>query len=128
MRHRIGVVVTALATLGLGSASFAMMAVRPDVSTHLGRLLCAGALANASLALTMFLIAVIPLRHRQRWAFWALCAPIAFYGVPMLILDGTNVRSERLVSALAPQVTGIGLLLVGLALVRPSVFGSSRGV
>ena len=76
MRHKIGVVIVAVATVGLGSASAAMFAQRPEVATTMGRLLVAGALANASLACTLFLIAVIPLRRGQRWAFWTLCLPI----------------------------------------------------
>ena len=129
LRHKTGVAVVALATVGLGSASVAMVAQRPDVATTIGRLLYAGALANASLALTLFLIALIPLKHGQRWAFWTLCAPIVLYGIPMLILDGTNVSRAHLASTLAPQVGGLGLLIVGLVLVRPKVFaGPANGV
>ena len=124
MRHKIGVVIVAVATVGLGSASAAMFAQRPDVATTMGRLLVAGALANASLAFTLFLIAVIPLRRGQRWAFWTLCLPILAYGVPMLILDGSNVAREHLASTLAPQVGGLGLLIVGLLLTRPRVFAA----
>ncbi len=127
MRHKIGIALVALATVGLGSASAAMLAQRPDVTTTIGRLLVAGALANVSLALTLFLIAVNPLRRGQRWAFWTLCLPIVAYGVPMLILDGTNVAREHLLSSLAPQVGGLGLLIVGLLLARPGVFaGGTR--
>jgi len=122
MRHKLGVIIVAVATLGLGSASVAMLGQHPDVTTTTGRLLWAGALANASLALILFLIAVIPLRHGQRWAFWALCAPVILYGIPMLILDGTNVPRGDLVSTLAPQVAGLGLLITGLVLARPGVF------
>ena len=122
MRHKIGVAVVAIATVGLGSASVAMLAQRPDVTTTIGRLLYAGALANASLAFILFLIALIPLRRGQRWAFWALCVPIVLYGIPMLILDGSNVAREQLASTLAPQVGGLSLLIVGLVLVGPKVF------
>ena len=70
--------------------------------------------------------ALIPLRQRRRWSFWALCVPVVLYGMPMLFLDGTNVPREHLASTLAPQVGGIGLLLTGLALVRPTVLGGRR--
>ena len=128
MRHMVGVTIVALSTIGLASASIAMVAQRPDVTTTLGRLLYAGALANASLALTLFVVAVIPLRKRQPWSFWVLCAPILLYGVPMLILDGSNVARQELVSTLAPQVGGLGLLVMGLALVRPTVLRRKRDV
>ena len=128
MRHMLGVTIVALSTVGLASASIAMVAQRPDVSTTFGRLLYAGALANASLAFTLFVVAVIPLRKRQPWSFWVLCAPIVLYGVPMLILDGTNVGEQELVSTLAPQVGGLGLLVMGLVLVRPTVLGRRRDV
>ena len=98
MRHKLGVAIVALATVGLGSASVAMVAQRPDVATTLGRLLCAGALANVTLALTLFVIAVVPLRQRRRWAFWVLCAPVGLYGVPMIIIDGSNVRQSMISS------------------------------
>ncbi len=122
MRHTLGVAIVALATIGLGSASVAMVAQHPDVATTLGRLLYAGALANVSLSFTLFVIAVVPLRQRRRWAFWVLCVPVGLYGIPMLILDGSNVPGEQLFSTLAPQVGGMGMLLLGLALVRPAVF------
>ena len=122
MRHKLGVMIVAFATVGLGSASVAMLGQHPDVTTTTGRLVWAGALANASLALILFLIAVIPLRRGQPWAFWALCAPAMLYGIPMVVLDGTNVPRDDLVSTLAPQVVGLGLLITGLVLARPVVF------
>lgn len=122
MRHRIGVVIIALGTLGLASASLAILARSPGISTAAGRHLLAGALANASLAITLFLITVIPLRKRQRWALWALCLPMLFYGVPMLIVDAMNVGREQLFLTLGPQVGGLALFLAGLVLVGPAMF------
>ena len=46
----------------------------------------------------------------------------------MLILNGTNVARQELVSTLAPQIGGLGLLVIGLVLVRPTVFGRGRDV
>ena len=46
MRQMVGVAIVAFSTVGLASASIAMVAQRPDVSTTLGRLLYAGAMAN----------------------------------------------------------------------------------
>ena len=75
----------------------------------------------------LFLIAVIPLRRGERWAFWTLCAPLPLYGVPMLFVDGLNVVREHLLVTIAPQIGGIGLLLAGLILVGPAMFGRRRG-
>ncbi len=127
MRHKVGVTIVAIATVGLGSASIAMVGQAPDVSTTIGRLLWAGALANVSLAVILFVIAVIPLRRGQEWAFWALCSPVVLYGIPMLVLDGTNVPRQDVVSTLAPQVAGLGLLIIGLVLARPGVTGQRGG-
>jgi hypothetical protein len=121
-RHKIGSTILAVGALSLSAASFAMLAPGPDVTTHIGRLLCAGALANFSLSLIWALIAIFPLRRGEKWAFWAFCLPIPLYGIPMLILDATNVEPSSLVSTLAPQVLGLSIALVGLFLVAPSVF------
>jgi len=65
------------------------------------------------------------MRHKIGVAtFWVLCIPIVIYGIPMLALDGANVTREHLASTLAPQVGGLGLLVVGLVLVRPRVFSA----
>ncbi|MCI0695165.1 hypothetical protein L0337_24545 [candidate division KSB1 bacterium] len=121
-RLKIGAAVLAIGALSLSAASIAMLAQGPDVTTHIGRLLCAGALANFSLSLIWALIAIFPLRRGEKWAFWAFCLPILLYGIPMLILDATNVEPSSLVSTLAPQVLGLSMALVGLFLVAPGVF------
>lgn len=121
-RHKIGAIILAVGALGLSAASLAMLAPGPDVTTHIGRLLCAGALANFSLSLIWFFIAIFPIRRGEKWAFWTFCLPIPLYGIPMLILDATNVESSSLLSTLAPQVLGLLITLVGLFLVAPGVF------
>ena len=125
-RLKIGATILAIGALSLSTASIAMLAQGPDITTVEGRLLCAGALANFSLSLIWALIAFIPLRRGEKWAFWAYCLPIPLYGVPMLILDGTNVERAELLSTLAPQVMGLLIAAVGLLLVAPGVFRTKR--
>ena len=128
MRHKLGVLVIATGALALGSASFAILSRSPGTSTAIGRHLFAGALANASLAVTLFVVAAIPLRKCEPWAFWTLCAAVLLYGVPMLIIDGLNVAPERLLATLAPQVGGLVLFGAGLALVSRGVFEARHDV
>jgi len=66
------------------------------------------------------------LRRGEKWAFWAYCLPIPLYGIPMLILDGTNVARAELLSTLAPQVMGLLIATVGLLLVAPGVFKRTK--
>jgi hypothetical protein len=128
MRHKLGVLVLAAGALALGSASFAILSRSPGTSTAIGRHLFAGALANASLAITLFVVAAIPLRRGEPWAFWTLCTAVLLYGVPMLIVDGLNVSPERLLVTLAPQVGGLVLFGAGLALVSRGVFKARHDV
>jgi hypothetical protein len=100
-----------------------MFAQKPDVTSHAGRLLCAGALANLSLSLIWAAVAFFPLRRGERWAFWVYLIPIPLYGFPMLFLDATNVVRAHSFSTLAPQVAGLSFALFGLVLVAPGVFG-----
>ena len=128
MRHKLGALVIMAGALALGSASFAILSRSPGVSTAIGRHLLAGALANASLSITLFVVAAIPLRKCEPWAFWTLCAAMLLYGVPMLIIDSLTVSPERLLVTLAPQVGGLGLFGTGLALVSRGVFKARHDV
>ncbi len=125
-RLKIGAIILAIGALSLSAASMAMIAQRPDVATAVGRLLCAGALANFSLSMIFWaLIAIFPLRRGEKWAFWAYALPIPLYGIPMLILDATNVAKAELLSTLAPQVMGLLVAAVGLFFVAPGIFGTT---
>lgn len=126
-RRKMGAVLLGIASLSLSGASVAMFAQKPDVTSHSGRLLCAGALANLSLSLLWAAVAFFPLRRGERWAFWAYLVPIPLYGLPMLVLDATNVVGANLFSTLAPQVGGLSVALFGLVLVAPGVFGVGSG-
>jgi hypothetical protein len=121
-RLKIGAIILFVGALGLSGASMAFLWQDPDVALTMGRLLYAGALANLSLALIMALIAILPLRRGERWAFWAYCLPFVVYGLPILILDATHVAPAELPSTLAPQVGGLLVAAVGLILVAPGVF------
>jgi len=121
-RLKLGTIILAIGALSLSAASIAMFAQHPDVTTTIGRLLCAGALANFSLSVIWALIAFFPLRRGEKWAFWAYVLPIPLYGIPMLVLDATNVEKAELLSTLAPQVMGLLVAAVGLFLVAPGIF------
>jgi hypothetical protein len=124
-RLKIGAIILAIGALSLSAASMAMIAQRPDVATVVGRLLCAGALAIFSLSMIWALIALFPLRRGEKWAFWAYALPIPLYGIPMLILDATNVAKAELLSTLPPQVMGLLVAAVGLFFVAPGIFGTT---
>lgn len=124
-RLKVGATLHGVGALSLSAASAAMLAQGPDVATHHGRLLVAGALANLSLSLLWALIAFIPLRRGEKWAFWAWCLPVPLYGIPMLALDATHVAAAHLPSTLAPQVSGLVIAAVGLALAAPAIFGGT---
>jgi len=101
-----------------GLAAYAILATHPDVATRDGRHLIAGAMAILSLALIEILIALIPLRRGERWAFWAALIPMLSLVIPVMLIDAANVPSNHLRTTLAPF--GIGLLLTfsGLALAK----------
>jgi len=119
---RLGCTILAIGYVGLFLASIAIVSKQADSSSAVGRHLWAGALANACLAALEVIIVSVPLRKKQRWAWWAAALPILFYGLPMLVLDSTYVSSERLVETLATQVIGLLAAVVGLVLVTRSVF------
>lgn len=121
-RHRIGAVILGVGALGLSAASGVMLAQNPDVTTHAGRLLIAGALANVTLSLMWAAVALFPLRRGERWAFWVYLLPFPLYGIPMIVLDATYVTRAHLFTTLAPQLGGLLVAVVGLVLVAPGVF------
>lgn len=113
---RLGSTILGVASVGMLAATFAILAGRPDVSTATGRQLWAGALAIATVALEEMFLAFIPLRHGQRWALWAASAPFAVLGIPILLIDAFNVPGRHLFGTLLPQVSGLAMGAVGLAL------------
>lgn len=121
-RHRIGALILGIGALDLSTASGAMLAQQPDVTTHAGRLLIAGALANVTLALMWAAVALFPLRRGEKWAFLVYLLPFPLYGIPMIVLDATQVSRAHLFTTLAPQIGGLLVAVVGLVLVTPGVF------
>jgi len=121
-RLKVGAVILTIGALGLSGASAAIFANSPEVTIAIGRLMRAGALANLCLSLLWALIAAIPLRRGEKWAFWAFLIPIPLYGIPILYLDATYASREGLVTTLAPQVGGLLVAAIGLALVASTIF------
>ena len=115
---RLGSMILAVDAVLLVSASVAIVLTdHPDPATRVGRHLIAGALANATVALLLFLLACGPVRRGERWSLWAYGIPLALYGVPMLVMDARFASSAGRLSALAPQVLGLAMAAVGLTLV-----------
>jgi len=98
----------------------------PGLDTKLGRHLCAGALANLALTLLISVIAAIPLRQGQRWAFWACLIPIVVYSIPILTIDAIYVVPSHRVMTLAPGFAGLIFSLLCLALTAPALFSRSQ--
>ena len=113
---RAGSAILTVAAAGILFASFAILSPRPNPWASAGRHLWAGALANACVALLLIVIAAIPLRRGEKWAFWAYLIPIAVYGLPVAILDTIYVSRPNLLMTLAPQLAGLAAVAVGLAL------------
>ena len=126
-RLKVGAIILAVGALGLSGASAAIFANSPEVTTTIGRLMRAGALANLCLSLLWALIALFPLRRGEKWAFWAFLIPIPFYGIPILYLDATYAPREGLVTTLAPQVGGLLVAVIGLFLVASAIFKPKEG-
>ncbi len=125
VRLRVGSAILALSAFGLLSASGPLLAGSPGVQSPIGRHLWAGALANASLAIVLAVVALGPLRRGERWAFSVYLIPLVIYGLPILALDMTNVPSDHLAYTIAPQILGIVMMLLGLAIAGTAVFGRS---
>ena len=97
---RLGSVLLAVSALGISGATVAVLSRVPDVSTVMGRHLWAGALANLSLSAIQVLIALIPLRRGEKWAFWAYLMPLLVYGAPIVMLDATHASTATLLPTL----------------------------
>ncbi len=122
-RLRLGSIGLAVGILGLSAASFGILSPMPGLHTKIGRHLVAGALANLALTLLISVIAAIPLRRGQRWAFWACLIPIVIYSIPILLIDGVYVTPAHRVVTLAPGFAGLLFSLICLALVASAIFG-----
>lgn len=113
---RAGSAVVAAAALCVLGASAAILSPWPAPWTPVGRHLWAGGLANACVGLLLLVIALIPLRRGEKWAFWASVLPIAVYGIPVAVLDTLYAPRDRLLATLAPQLAGLAIFAIGFAL------------
>lgn len=75
-------------------------------------------MAVVSLALIEILIALIPLRRGEKWAFWAALIPMRSLAVPVMVIDAVNVSPDHLVTTLSPFVVGLLLTFSGSALAK----------
>ncbi len=112
----------ALGALGLLAAAAAILPRQIDPGARVGRHLLAGALALASLSIVEVLVALVPLRRGEKWAFWAAAVPVAVVGLPVVILDASYVPPRSLLPTLLPQVFGLAICVVGLTLCGMSLF------
>ena len=113
---RLGSIILSAASLLLLSVSLVFLMDYPDPAEKIGRHLIAGALANAALAGSLLLIALIPLRKGEPWALWTFAILLFIYGIPILTIDALFVSKENILQTLLPQGLGFLSALVGLAL------------
>src|SRR5262245_5073137 len=113
---RIGSTLLAVSALGMLAAPVTIMASIPDLTTRSSRHALAGALGLAALAATEFVLAIVPVRGGERWALWTAALPLVIVGIPILMVDTAHVAPERLWNTLAPQVAGLAVGSVSLAL------------
>ena len=113
---RLASIILSAASLLLLSVSLVFLLDHPDPAEKIGRHLIAGALANAALAGSLLLIALIPLRKGEIWALWAFAILLLIYGIPIFAIDVLFVSKENLPLTLLPQGSGLFAALVGLAL------------
>jgi hypothetical protein len=124
---RWGSGIVAVGALGLLAAAAAILPRQIDAGARVGRHLVAGALAVAALSMVEVLIALIPLRRGETWAFWASAVPVAVVGVPVVIVDASYVPAGSLFATLVPQVFGLAICVAGLTLVGMAIFRVPAG-
>jgi len=117
-RRRLGSALVAVSYGMSGFAAYAILSAHPGVATRNGRHLVAGAMAILSLALVEMLIALIPLRRGEKWAFWAALIPMLSLVIPVMLIDAATVSADHLVTTLTPFVIGLLLAFTGLALAK----------
>ena len=118
LSRRAGPILVALSYALSSLAAYAILGTRPDVATRTGRHLMAGALAIITLSGVEILIAFVPLRRGERWAFWAALLPLISLVLPVMFFDATHVALGNLLITLAPFVAGLILAISGLVLTR----------
>lgn len=113
----------AVGALSLMAAAAAILPRQIEPGARVGRHLLSGALAIAALSGVELLVALIPLRRGEHWAFWAASVPVAVVGVPVAVVDVVYIPASGLMGALVPQLLGLAVSLTGLTLCGLSLFG-----
>ncbi|MFY9559204.1 MAG: hypothetical protein WAQ52_03135 [Terriglobales bacterium] len=117
-RRGLGALLVGVSYALSGLAAYAILSTHPDANAREGRHLIAGAFAIVSLAVVELLIAFIPLRRGERWAFWAAAIPMLTLVIPMMLLDAVHVPRAHLTTTMAPFIAGLLLSFGGLLLAR----------
>ena len=120
-----GCLILTIGYLALAFVSF-IMAEDLKIDTRQGRHLLAGALANLSFSFAQIMITNFALRKAEKWAWWSNLVPLIIYGLIILIIDATHVRSQNLVRTLAPQVAGLLILVTGLIISGMGIYKRSN--
>jgi hypothetical protein len=123
---RAGSVLLTIAALAVLPAAFVIgLNPRLGLDSRLGRHLFAGALGLGCLSLLLALLAALPLRRGEKWAFWAYAGAFFLVGLPVVAADAVHVPRSSLLATVAPQVAGLLLATAGLALCAQDLFGTS---
>ena len=124
---RWGSGIVALGALGFLAAAAAILPRQIDPGARVGRHLVAGALAIGALSAVEVLIALIPLRRGETWAFWASVVPVVVVGVPVVMVDASYAPVGSLLATLVPQILGLAICVVGLTLAGAAIFRAPAG-
>jgi hypothetical protein len=114
----VGSFLLALSYAIAGFAAYEMLSDIPDLHTRAGRHLLAGALAVATLAVVEMVVALLPLRRGEGWAFWVAMLPLASLVAPVMLVDAVNVAPEHRLMTLTPFIVGLVLAAIGLFLAK----------
>ena len=115
---KVGSFLVALSYAIAGFAGYEMLSDIPDLHTRAGRHLLAGALAVGTLSVVQIVVALLPLRRGEGWAFWVAVLPFASLVVPVMLVDAVNVAPEHRLTTLTPFIVGLVLAAIGLLLAK----------
>ncbi len=120
---RLGSALLILAAIGILPAAF-VIAFQPrlGLDSRLGRHVFAGGIGLAGLSILLATTAAIPLRRGERWAFWAYSGAFLLVGLPVVAADALYVGRASLWLTLLPQLLGLLLATLGLALCAQELF------
>jgi len=126
---RLGSSLLILAAIGILPAAFVIgFQPRLGLNARLGRHVFAGGLGLASLSILLAVTAAIPLRRGEKWAFWAYAGTFLFVGLPVVAADALYVARGSLWLTVLPQVLGLLVATLGLALCAQDLFAGESKV